>query len=158
MALEFPARPARQLPRVVHDAVEALAVEVDDPRQVIELPAPGVVEALVDLPLGELAVAAMGPVVGRQRLASKGRRQRAIKVFSPIGVVDSACNTKGFAGRRVVDEARVLQLSWIGLGSTELAQHPHLFGGQQIHQVHQAVEHRRSMRLHGQAVATAQRA
>jgi hypothetical protein len=129
------------------DAVERLAVEVDDPHDLAELghhrvgdrlPAGALVELGVadqrDLAPADRHVEVPGDVAVRQRAPDRRRRPEADRA------------------RRVVDRIGILGAARVGLQAPELAQRGQVLRVQPAEQVVDRVQHRRGVRLDRDAV------
>ncbi len=139
---------------VRHDAVQALAVVVDDPPDVADVVLPALQQRLVDVALVQLGVAGDGDVAA-------GRQVGAAKPVQ-AGVVGHQGGEAGHGHAQPdraggeIDLAAVLDPDGIRLHAAELAQPVHLVGGLPAEQIVDRVEHRPGVRLDGDPVLRAQ--
>ena len=143
--LEHRLQPARR--DVGHDAVERLAVEVDDPHDLAELAHHRVGDRLPAGALVELGVA------DQRDLASAGRH---VEVTRDVALRDRAPDRSRRAepdrAGRVVDGVRVLGARRVGLQSAELAQRGQVGAVEPPEHVVERVQDGRRVRLDADAV------
>ena len=147
--LEHPAQAAGR--HVRHDAVERLPVEVDDPQHLAEARDHRIDERLPDRALVELGVADERDVAPALR---------HVEVAGDVALRDRAPERRGRAdadgARREVDDAGILGPARVALQPAELAQRRQVAAVERAEQVVDRVQHRRGVRLHGDAIGRAQ--